>query len=419
MPPRILIVTASVGEGHDLPARTLAAQLRAERPDVEVETVDGLAPMGRAIVAVSETAPRVVFFRFGWLWDLGFWFFAGFSPTRRLTQAALTRVGGPGLLRLVEAHRPDVVVSTYPHTTEVLGRLRRSGRLRVPLCAAVTDLAALRYWATPGADVHLITHAESIEELRQIAGPTARAYCVNGLTEPAFCEPRAQEDAREALGLPTQGTIVLVSGGGWGVGRADVAVEAALALPEVDLVVCLCGRNEDLRRELERRFTDRSRLRIEGFTEQMPDWLAAADALVHSTGGLTVLEALIRGCPSISFGWGRGHIRPNDAAYRRFELAQVAMTSVDLRTALVRALRMPRSPDLSYGRRVSAASIVLAQVGDRARAGQQRTADGDERERDDDDGAAERRVAPALAADEPGEDHRDRHLHREHRWPDA
>jgi processive 1,2-diacylglycerol beta-glucosyltransferase len=419
VPPRIVIVTASVGEGHDLPARTLAAQLRAERPDVEIETVDGLAPMGRTIVAISESAPRFVFFRLGWLWDIGFWVFAAFSPTRRLTQAALTWVGGRGLLRLVEAHRPDVVVSTYPHTTEVLGRLRRSGRLRVPLCAAVTDLAALWYWATPGADVHLVTHSESIEELRRIAGPSARAYCVNGLTDPAFCEPRAKDDARIALGLPVEGKLVLVSGGGWGVGKIDVAVEVALELLEVSLVVCLCGRNERLRRRLEQAFGDRAEVRIEGFTERMPDWLAAGDALVHSTGGLTILEAIIRGCPPISFGWGRGHIRPNDAAYRRFGLAEVAESGAGLKSALARALEKRGSPDLAYARLASAASIVLAQAHDRVRTGQEPAGDRHESERAGHDGSVEGRAAPVLAADERGKDHRDGDLHRRDGGTDA
>ena len=55
MPPRVLIVTASVGEGHDLPARTLSAQLSDERPGVEVVTEDGLVAMGRLITAFSES----------------------------------------------------------------------------------------------------------------------------------------------------------------------------------------------------------------------------------------------------------------------------------------------------------------------------------------------------------------------------
>src|SRR5262245_57344440 len=101
MPPRVLILTASIGEGHDLPARTLAAQLEGEHPGVEVVTEDGLAAMGRAVGVVSEGAPRVVFYRFQWLWDVGFWAFVRLAPTRRLTQAGLTWFGASGILRLV------------------------------------------------------------------------------------------------------------------------------------------------------------------------------------------------------------------------------------------------------------------------------------------------------------------------------
>ena len=101
-------------------------------------------------------------------------------------------------------------------------------------------------------------------------------------------------------------------------------------------------------------------MRVEGFTEQMNEWLAAADALVHSTGGLTVLEALMRGCPAISYGWGRGHLRLNNQAFLRFELAQVAGTPTELRLALRRALEQGRTATTSFSGLQSAASFVLA-----------------------------------------------------------
>ena len=82
MPPRILILTASVGEGHDLPALTLAEQLRAEHVDVDVVTEDALSVMGRAVGAVSEDAATIVFYRFQWVWDVGFWVFTGPRVTR-------------------------------------------------------------------------------------------------------------------------------------------------------------------------------------------------------------------------------------------------------------------------------------------------------------------------------------------------
>ena len=361
----MLIVTASVGEGHDLPARTLAAQLRAERPGTEVVVEDGLAAMGRLITAFSESGPRLVFYRLLWLWDLTFWLFARCVPGRGAGKFVLARVGGPGMLRLVRATTPDVVVSVYPQSTEVLGWLRRTGRLDLPVIGAVTDLAALHYWAARGVDLHLITHPESVDEVREVAGVETEVRCVHGLTGPEFVEPRDPATARRSLALP-DGKVVLVSGGGWGVGDIEGAVDTALGLEQVVQVVCLCGRNEQLRGALERRYDGNGRIRVEGFTDRMGDWLAAGDALVHSTGGLTVLEAHIRGCPTISYGWGRGHIRLNNAGYRRLGLADVVLSRAGLAAALERALAGRKPQDLSFAALPSAASLVL-ELADRSR----------------------------------------------------
>jgi processive 1,2-diacylglycerol beta-glucosyltransferase len=360
--PRILILSASVGEGHDAPARRLAAQLRTEQPDVVVEVEDCLGVMGKTVSAISEGAAKVVFFRFLWLWDVGFWVFAGFAITRRITQFVLVRFGARGLLGLIDSHRPDIVVSVYPQATEVLGRLRRAGRLNVPLCAVITDLAALRYWATPGADLHLVTHPESIEEVRRIAGAETAVHCVHGFCEPEFLVPREAYEARRALNLEQGGKLVLVSGGGWGVGDVEGAVREVLDVNGVDQVACLCGRNEELFEQLTEDFAADERVRVVGFTDDMPDWLAAADALVHSTGGLTVLEALMRGCPPISYGWGRGHVRDNNKAFKRFGLAEVAATPAALRSAVSKALDQGCAA-IDASVLPSAASFVLAEAG--------------------------------------------------------
>jgi processive 1,2-diacylglycerol beta-glucosyltransferase len=363
MAPRILILTASVGEGHDAPTRTLSRQLRSECPEVEIMVEDGLEYLGRIVHLLSARAASVVFFRMEWLWDLGFWVFAGFGPTRRVSQALIERLGTKGMLDLVARCEPDVIVSLYPHTTEVLGRLRQSGRLHVPLIAGITDLAALRYWATPGADVHLITHPESVAEVHAIAGEKAEVHCVQGFTDPAFLEPRSRDAARAALSLPEEGRIVVVSGGGWGVGRVHAAIDVCLAIPDVALVVCLCGRNEQLRAGVSRLHGEDPRVRVEGFTDEMPDWLAAADVLIHSTGGLTMLEALMRHCPAISYGWGRGHVRVNNAAYRHFGLVPVAESDAELAVEIRKALDDPHVDTFDFAALPSAASFVLARAG--------------------------------------------------------
>jgi processive 1,2-diacylglycerol beta-glucosyltransferase len=356
---RVLILTASVGEGHDLPARTLAEQLRAEAPDTEVVIADGLVAMGRGLRLLNEGGASVVFYRFQWIWDAVFWLSSTFPPTRRATQATVRALGSRGVRRLIRRVEPDVVVSVYPLTTEVLGGLRRRGRLAVPAVGAITDLAMMHWWAAPGIDLHLVIHPDVISEVRAIAGQATAIEVVHGLTRPEFAKPCDQGAAREALGLPADGKIVLVSGGGWGVGDFESAADAALR-NDVTVVACLCGRNDELRDRLARRYVRDPRIRVVGFTDQMSEWLAAADALIHSTGGLTVLEAYVRGCPTISYGWGRGHIRVHNEAFRRFGFADVAVSQSELGSALRRALAVRPAPGFALGSLPSAASLVLA-----------------------------------------------------------
>ena len=356
---RVLILTASIGAGHDLPARFLAEDLRAQ--GAEAIVADGLKAMGPL---VERTVASGSLFYSAWgarLFEAQYWLFTHVAPLRALTGWGSVLLGGRGLLRLIAALTPDVVVSTYPGTTEALGRLRASGRLDVPAVSAITDLAALRYWSHPGIDLHLVTHPESIEEVRSIAGPATEVVPVRGLNDPAFCRPRDREEARRALGLPLEPKLVVVSGGGWGVGDVEGAVGTALRADGTEVVV-MCGRNDELRARVEERYREEPRVRALGFTDQVPDLFAAADALVHSTAGLTVLEALQRGCPAISYGWGRGHLRANNRAFRRFGLAEVATTPVELETALRRALAARRDPDLSFARLPSAGDVVLSRL---------------------------------------------------------
>jgi processive 1,2-diacylglycerol beta-glucosyltransferase len=358
--PRVLVITADIGAGHDLPAELLADALR-ER-GAEVEIVDGLAAMGPVVVAAIRRGSETILQHLRPLFDLQYWLITAFPPTRWLMRKLSLLVGGPGLMRVIARVRPDAIVSTYPGTTEILGELKRGGRLSVPCATAVTDLAALRYWAHPCIDLHLITHAESRAEVLRVAGADADVRHVRGLVRPQFEDPPSRDAARAALRLPGSGAVVVVSGGGWGIGELEKAARVVLGVPGAT-AVCLCGTNSRLRERLEREFAGEPRVRVESFTDRMHDWLAAADVLVHSTAGLTVLEAQMCGTWAISYGWGIAHIRINNHAYRRFGLAEVATTRAELDAALRRALARRPEPDLSLTQIPSAAAEILAAAG--------------------------------------------------------
>jgi processive 1,2-diacylglycerol beta-glucosyltransferase len=337
----VLVLTASIGEGHDLPARELAAGLRERGADVTV--ADCLKEMGPLVERIVMGGSNALLFELSYLLAVRITF------TKRLQERLGMLLGGRGLRRLIEAERPDVIVSTYPGVLPMLAEMD----LGVPLVSAITDLTALAPWVHPAFDLHLITQAESVAEVRRLA-PRSRVAHVRGLTRAEFEHPVDRAAVRRALGLPADRPVVVVSGGGWAIG--DLAGAARAAVRAGAHTVVLCGRDAALRERL----GALDGVDAWGFTDRMGDLLGAADVLVHSTAGLTVYEAQIRGTRVISYGYGAGHIRVNNRAFTELDMADVARTPGELRAALRRALDRPRTPDRSYERLPHAADEVLA-----------------------------------------------------------
>lgn len=339
MPPTVSIFTASIGAGHDVPAQALATALRDR--GAEADVVDGLDLAGapaRAIVGgVPSKGSALGTLAFEARYLLG----TRLAPTREAGARVVDRLVRGRFQTHLTTHPADVVVSTYPLWSELFGRMRRDGALASPAVSAITDLAALRHWAHPGIDLHLLTHPASEPEARAIAGPHARVEAVHGLTsDQRFTDPPERNVAREELGLPTRGSLVVVSGGGWGVGDLRGATDTALHYG-ANTVVVLVGHNETTRARMEAVYGPDERVQVWGFTDRMLLLLSAADVLIHATAGLTVLEALMCDCRVVSYGWPRGHIRDNDRAYERLDMVAVARNRPQLAHALVQALAAP------------------------------------------------------------------------------
>ncbi|HJZ62087.1 MAG TPA: glycosyltransferase [Miltoncostaeaceae bacterium] len=352
---RILVLSAEVGEGHVAAARALAAGMSAPPFSADVAVVDGLAALGGPLRAMIRDGYRLQLRVAPWSYGALF-ALATHPPGLWAARGGLSLLAGRRLGSLVRSHRPDVVVSTFPALTSVLGRLRRRGRLSATLVATVTDLHAHALWAHRGVDLHLVMHEACLAQVERVAGPGS-ARVVQPLVAPGFLAPTERGAARRALGLPGDGTLILISGGGWGVGDLTGGVEGALRLSAAR-IVCICGRNEPVERHLAELYAGDERVVVLGFTERMSELLAAADAVVHTTGGMTCLEALACGCPMVAFGAPPGHLKANARALGRAGLGAVARTAAELPAALAGIL--PRAGRPVADGLPSAASAIAA-----------------------------------------------------------
>jgi processive 1,2-diacylglycerol beta-glucosyltransferase len=331
---RVLILSADIGAGHLVAGRALAAEL--ESRGLQVVVVEDLrSSLGTILRLLIHEGSRVLFAHGRRLYDAYYWLLLRCAPFRAISAASLRRCGGRRLTRLIRRHKPDVIVSTYPGVTVVLGQLRRRRRLDVPVLAVITDFAGMFFWAHRGVDQHLLAWAESAAEVERIAR-SRNSIHVLAPTDPAFHAPVERQVARARCGLPATGRIAVVSGGGWGVGPMHETVRSVIAAG-AERVIAVTGENERARASLRERFRGDARVAVLGYTDRMSDLLAAADVLVHATCGVTCLEAALRGCPTVIYGFGVGHVRHNARRMAELGLVSRARNEADL-TRIARSI---------------------------------------------------------------------------------
>jgi 1,2-diacylglycerol 3-beta-galactosyltransferase len=175
----------------------------------------------------------------------------------------------------------------------------------VPFATVVTDLStASPIWYNPDVDF-LSASCTAVQEAATAEGiPPHRVHLLGLPIAAQFAAPRPkQAQARSRLGLPDLPTVLLMSGGeGMGpVAQITQAVSARLADSPVQLVI-ICGRNDALRRQLSQQSWPISVI-LEGFVDNVADWMAAADCLITKAGPGTIAEAMALGLPMVLSGY--------------------------------------------------------------------------------------------------------------------
>lgn len=361
---RFLVVSASMGSGHDAVAGELARRLEARGHRVDRTDVLALLPAG--IGPVLRSGYRAMIHRLPGLYAGIYAAFLRPGPGPRPGSAPLAALAEHPLLALVERWRPDVVVPVFHLAAQLTGGLRAGGALTVPSAVVVTDFAVHRQWLHPGNDLHLCLTAEAADTVRRAVHRPAVATgpVVAGrfsATAPGADGWRARF-AAHAPGTPP----VALAAGAWGAGTR-LAATARLLASAGYLPVALCGRNERLRRELSRS----PEVWAVGWEPDLAGLLAASRAVVDNAAGQTALEALAAGVPVVGYRPIPGHGREGVRHMAALGVSDHARDAWDL-VRLLDTLTAPgeaRERRIAAGRRLFSgdAAAALAEVAEAGR----------------------------------------------------
>jgi processive 1,2-diacylglycerol beta-glucosyltransferase len=349
----VLVISGSVGAGHDGAADELIERLAAH--GVRAEYRDYLD-------AVPRFARLVL--RRGYTLSIGYapgffeWLFVSLERSGWVQRITL------GLCHLARrrvrrwSRGYPLVVSTYPLASQTLGQLRAAGDLDAATVTYLTDPAVHRMWVHPAVDHHF-TVTEATSRMGRLAYRTSMRP-VGGLVSARFAEhtsPEGRRALRAELGLSPELPVALVVAGSLGLGDVPAAVREIAGTGAVQVLV-LCGRNERLRAELD---VEPGVVAL-GWRDDVPALMAAADVLVHNAGGLTLTEALTAGLPAVTFRPIPGHGTANAATLAEAGLAPWPKDTAELASVLRDCARL-RCDRSAVSRDLDAAGAVLALLG--------------------------------------------------------
>jgi processive 1,2-diacylglycerol beta-glucosyltransferase len=294
MQPRILILTAAYGEGHNAAAHALATAFNEDVPGTAT-VVDVFALscprlnqfVRRAYLAAINGTPRLWKYVYAWM-DR-----PGFMTTGMVMLRAQSRM----LETVIARERPVAICSTFPAYAALLQKLARDGRLGIPHFNIVTDSISINsVWWRPGCDGWFVPNEDSADVMRNAGVDPSRLHVTGFPVTPYF---RKNEGivTRPSLSAGAAPRVLYVVNSG--TQNAEATARLLLAEEGWD-ITCTVGRDESLRKTLTALAAKRSRKAdILGWTDRIPHLLMTHHVLVSKAGGATTQEAVAARCPMV------------------------------------------------------------------------------------------------------------------------
>jgi UDP-N-acetylglucosamine:LPS N-acetylglucosamine transferase len=321
---RVLVLSTDLGGGHDALAAGLRDELAQRDETIHVEVENGLRVVNPALNELARDGYKGSVERQPWTYQLWYWLLSA-TALARIVRWMAWRGMRRQILARIERSNPDVVVSTYPFLTAVLGKLRREGDLHVPAVGLLIDSGPHDLWLAPGIDLHVAMNPADCQRARDAWPPQSYYPPLDVTSARPAVDPRCRLDTfdrragREQFDLPQDARVLLVSGGSWGLALPDEVLLRILEESDLFLAIAV-GRNDQLADHLEQ-LLPAERSRVIRFTREMPTLLHASDAALLNAGGMTCHECFALGTPVILFDPLPGHGRSAARALDEDELA--------------------------------------------------------------------------------------------------
>lgn len=295
---RILILAAGVGSGHNSAAQAVELALRDVSPDSDVKRIDILEETNDVYSSLYDDGYFTLVAQAPWLVS---WGYDREDPPFKLGPLAKLwdELNAGSFMRSVRKYNPDLVIATHFLPARLVSLMMARGQLNTTLTVVTTDFDFQGLWLSTPVTRVFTAREETRQHLIGFGMPADRITASGIPVRPEFEADFDADAVRAQYRLSDDSPIILISAGAAGGAKALQVVRQTLDLTQDFQAVVVCGRNEELKAEMDQLVAGRDRYTVLGFTHDMPALMRISSLFVGKPGGLSSSECMAAGLPMV------------------------------------------------------------------------------------------------------------------------
>ncbi len=288
---KILILSISTGGGHHEVARNL--RIGFEKMGDQVKVSNALEVVNPDVDAVVSKSYSILADKMPRLYGK-IYYTSSKKPAKQMIAQTLSTISTHKNYKSLKEYNPDLVITTHPFPIPIIARLKKRGKITIPLISIITDFFPNSLYIDENVDAYVVGSFYTKQSLINFGVPKDKIF--------PYGIPIKEDFFAQSTKQPHETINLLLAGGSMGMSGIETILEKLMELDERFRIEVLCGNNNKLRDKLLQRYSYAivdGRLTIHGFTNDVSRIMDHTDLMITKPGGLTTSECMKKGLPMV------------------------------------------------------------------------------------------------------------------------
>lgn len=295
----ILVVTASMGSGHNKAANAVAEAIKRKNPVNKINVIDFMSTetayfnslVKDIYLKMLDHTPSVYEF---------FYKFTSDSTKGSTIQSVFAHAMKKDMRELIKKYEADMVICTHPFPCAAASYLKQTGEINIPLITVMTDFCVHQFWLYKNIDIYFTANDLLKKEMVNQGLLEERIFVTGIPVGYNFRVDYNRDDLLAKFKLEKDKPVALIMGGGLGLGGVKNALCQLERLKKDIQILVITGANVALWSEMnEYAQHSKHKIFVWGYSHNIQEFMSVATFLISKPGALTISEALTRELPMI------------------------------------------------------------------------------------------------------------------------